>query len=97
MHFYRVRDNDLASMLRHLQRLGTPKTLGTSAAVLVGIAAALATRPMTTVATVRLAPTARQGDIAGAKLTKLPGRESVKASILWQDKPAVVLVLRRPG
>ena len=85
-----------ASMLRHLRRLGTPKTLGTSAAVLVGLASLVGSREMASVAT-RLAPTARLSDLAGAKLTKLPGKESFKASTLWHDKPAVVLVLRRPG
>lgn len=47
--------------------------------------------------------TTRLSDIAGATLTRLPtpsngtAAATVKASSLWAERPAVVLVLRRPG
>ena len=84
------------------RRLGKPLRVGTSTALIVSIVAAVASREMTSVATVRVAPTARVADLAGARLTKLPGPSvgpatAVQAATLWQDHPAVVLVLRRPG
>lgn len=41
-------------------------------------------------------------DLAGASLTRLPLAHGaapgvVRAETLWQERPAVVLVLRRPG
>ena len=91
------------SMLGALaRRLGKPLRVGTSTALLVGIVAAVASREMSSVVTVRVAPTARVSDLAGARLTKLPvpsvgAATAVQAATLWQDRPAVVLVLRRPG
>ena len=76
--------------------------LGTSAALLVGVLAAVGSREMSRAAAVNAAPTARLSDLGGARLTKLPvpsvgAATAVKAASLWQDRPAVVLVLRRPG
>lgn len=91
------------SMLGALaRRLGKPLRVGTSTALLVGLVAAVASREMSSVVTVRVAPTARVSDLAGARLTKLPvpsvgAATAVQAATLWQDRPAVVLVLRRPG
>ena len=59
-----------------------------------------------------LAVTTRVADLAGATLTRLPApgpatvdgtaaassaAATVKAASLWSPRPAVVLVLRRPG
>jgi hypothetical protein len=101
--FFEMTRRANVSMLGALaRRLGKPLRVGTSTALLVGIVAAVASREMSSVVTVRVAPTARVSDLAGARLTKLPvpsvgAATAVQAATLWQDRPAVVLVLRRPG
>lgn len=59
---------------------------------------------MASVATVGFASVIRSSlrDLAGASLTRLPLAHGaapgvVRAETLWQERPAVVLVLRRPG
>lgn len=53
-------------------------------------------------ATARIVST-KLADVAGATLTRLPSpinggnAAAVKATELWKDRPAVLLVLRRPG
>ena len=60
---------------------------------------------MASVATVGFAGSAIRSslrDLAGASLTRLPLADGaapgvVRAETLWRERPAVVLVLRRPG
>ena len=79
---------------------------GTLVALSVGVFAvsvasdALESADMTSTVSVKVMT--RLADLAGASLTKLPvptvgPATTVKASALWQDRPAVILVLRRPG
>ena len=57
---------------------------------------------MASVATVGFVIRSSLRDLAGASLTRLPLAHGaapgvVRAETLWQERPAVVLVLRRPG
>jgi hypothetical protein len=95
------------SMLGALQRaLVRLPAAGTLVALSVGIFAvsvasdARESADMTSTVSVKVMT--RLADLAGASLTKLPvptvgPATTVKASALWQDRPAVILVLRRPG
>jgi hypothetical protein len=92
-------------MLGALRRVSTnTRVVGTLVAFSVGIVAAVVARAddgdMTS--TVRVALGATLGDLSKASLTRLPvpavgAPTRVEAGALWRDRPAVILVLRRPG
>ena len=93
----------LGALRRALVRL---PAAGTLVALSVGVFAvsvasdARESADMTSTVSVKVMT--RLADLAGASLTKLPvptvgPATTVKAGALWQDRPAVILVLRRPG